>query len=228
VWDFLGLSEGREARLNGDELKAVWDALTGDDAARAYRGVAALATSPERAVPFLRESLRPAAPPDARQLARLLADLDSDAFAVREKATRELEALGEAAAPAFRKALEGSPSLETRRRVTRLLEQATVRALSPEQLRVQRAAGCPGVLRPPRRRGACWRNWAGAPEVRLTRDANSARKRLDKRNDGQARGEVGGSGCPPVPLRALQPRQREPIRSPGGEGKDHDYLPQQG
>ena len=55
-------------------------------------------------------------------MARLIADLDSDVFDVREKAAKEWK-LGAAAEPALRKALEGRPSAEVRRRVEGLLQE---------------------------------------------------------------------------------------------------------
>jgi WD40 repeat protein len=181
VWNVLELSERQGAQLSPEELKAVWEDLTGADAAKAYRGVAALASSPGQAAPFLRERLRPVILPEDKQLARLLADLDSDDFSTREKATRELEALGETAAPALRKVLEGKPSVETRRRVSRLLEQAAGKELAPEQLRVQRALAALEYAAAPEARRLLEELGQGAPEARLTRDAKAALKRLDKR-----------------------------------------------
>jgi hypothetical protein len=64
----------------------------------------------------------PSTPPDAKQLDRWLKDLDSDSFAVRDKARQELENLGHAASPALRKALAGKPSAEVRRAIEQLLE----------------------------------------------------------------------------------------------------------
>jgi hypothetical protein len=58
-----------------------------------------------------------------RQIARLIASLDNDQFAVREEATAELERLAEAALPAVRKAGAESPSAEVRRRAERLLQK---------------------------------------------------------------------------------------------------------
>jgi hypothetical protein len=57
-----------------------------------------------------------------KDIARWVADLDSNQFATREKATHELEKLGEAAQPALRKALEDNPKPEARKRLERLTE----------------------------------------------------------------------------------------------------------
>src|SRR5262245_12556283 len=61
-------------------------------------------------------------PADEARLAVLLKDLDSDQFAVREQATRELEKQGPSAHAFLRKALEGKLlSPEARRRVEKLV-----------------------------------------------------------------------------------------------------------
>jgi hypothetical protein len=59
-----------------------------------------------------------------KDIARWIADLDSEKFATREKATHELEKLGEAAQPALRKAIEGHPNPEARKRLERLTVSA--------------------------------------------------------------------------------------------------------
>lgn len=61
---------------------------------------------------------------DTKKIARWIAELDSDQFAVRDQATRELEKVGESAQPALRKALEGHPKPEARKRLERLTESA--------------------------------------------------------------------------------------------------------
>src|SRR5438034_2118916 len=75
---------------------------------------------------------------------RLIADLDSSRFVVRERAARELEGLGSAAEPALRKALAGKPSLEACNRIEKLLDQEPHQRSSPtpdrlRQLRVLEA-----------------------------------------------------------------------------------------
>jgi hypothetical protein len=82
-----------------------------------------LAASPRQSVPFLTERLKAQPTPDPRRIARLIADLDSNRFKVRQQATEELERLGPRAARALRKALQGQPTAEARTRLRRLLEQ---------------------------------------------------------------------------------------------------------
>lgn len=105
LWDATcGARPGAELTI--EQLRALWDDLIGTDAGRAYRAMWQLAVSPRASLPFLAERLRPAAPLDAaqqKQVERLLADLDDEAFAVRQKAETELEKMGDAIEPALRK-----------------------------------------------------------------------------------------------------------------------------
>jgi hypothetical protein len=69
-----------------------------------------------------------------KQVDRLLADLDSDRFAVRQQAEAELEKMGWMVEPALCKALESKPSLEMRRRIETVLAK-----LANERLWITRA-----------------------------------------------------------------------------------------
>src|SRR5262245_47942906 len=102
------------------DAAARWNDLLDNDAAQAFDAIYALTAAPDQAVPFLKERLRPAAV-DTDKIQRLIADLDDERFAVRKQASAELEKIGEPAAPSLRKALEGGPSLEARRRIEDLL-----------------------------------------------------------------------------------------------------------
>jgi len=139
----------------------------------------ALAAARGQGIALLRGKVRPAAAIDPRHLARLVADLDSNEFSVREKATQELQALGERAAPSLRRALEKQPSLELRRRVKELLDG--LNQLPAEQVRGIRAVEVlehTGSLEARR----ILRSLAqGTPEARLTREAKASLKRLAKR-----------------------------------------------
>src|SRR5262249_39612021 len=138
-WDVAGVTERKraEARLTPQEWEALWKALAGTDGAQAHRAIARLTASPET-VAALNERLQPAPKIDADRLERLLRDLDSENFAVRDKATREIEKLGEVARPAIEHALAATDaSPEKHRRLERLHRQ--LRIPTGEPLRELRA-----------------------------------------------------------------------------------------
>jgi len=137
IWDVQRLGRARPKSAPTDkDPQQFWPVLAGNDAGKAYGALGELAAAPQGAVSFLQKQLRPVPAPDAQQLVRLIADLDSGDFAVRQKATEEIQHHGEAAIPGLRKVLAGKPSLELRQRVEQLLQQAS--GLTPEQLRQQR------------------------------------------------------------------------------------------
>jgi RNA polymerase sigma factor (sigma-70 family) len=125
VWDVTGRVEGGKfaaAELSPAELKAAWEGVTAEDAAKAHQCVWTLVADPRQSLPLLRASLKSPPAVDAKRLEQLIKDLDDDNFAKRERAAEELEKAGEQAARALQKALEGNPSAEVRLRVKRLLD----------------------------------------------------------------------------------------------------------
>jgi RNA polymerase sigma factor (sigma-70 family) len=186
VWDLTGRLAAGDSfgkRLAEEELKSHWATLAGADAAACYRAMQALAADPARAVPFLREGLRPVAAADEDTLTRLLANLGSAQFDVRERATAELERLGEQALPAVRKALDSQPGPEARRRLEQLLEkQERARwSPSPDQLRTRRALEVLERAGTPEARRVLETLAAGAPGARITQDARGVLARLSRR-----------------------------------------------
>jgi hypothetical protein len=113
------------------ELEADWRDL-GGDAAKAYAALGRLISSPERAVPFMSKPLQSAKTPDSRRIERLIGDLDDAQFQVREKAAKELEAVGEHTVPLLQKALAGNLSTEVRRRLEALSDRLNGASLSAE------------------------------------------------------------------------------------------------
>jgi hypothetical protein len=102
-------------------LTPLWDVLASSDAFRADLAVWRLAGAGRRAVALVRERLRPAPALPEKEIARLIEDLDSDAFATRERASAALKEVLAAAAPALRRACAARPSLEQLLRINRLL-----------------------------------------------------------------------------------------------------------
>ncbi len=123
VWDVRGRLEPRRT-LSAANREALWADLASADAVRSYQAIRNLTAAPASAVPFLRQRLHPVPPADEKRVARLIGDLDSNDFATRRKAVAELEKLDDRALPAYRKALAGQPSIETRRRLEELSAKA--------------------------------------------------------------------------------------------------------
>jgi hypothetical protein len=169
---------GAGAEPTPRRLEELWRDLGGADAGRAYDAVWRLAAAPRQAVPLLRGRMRPAAPVPAGRIARWVADLDDDNFAVREQASRELEAAGGAARAALQKALAGEPSAEVRRRAEALLQKLDGAAPSPGQLRPLRALEALEQCGTPEARQALRELAEGAPGARLTEEARAALRRL--------------------------------------------------
>jgi WD40 repeat protein len=185
LWDVTGLSqEGSSQRVNlpGKALDRLWTDLAGADPAKAYQAIWAMAAGPGQSVPFLQERLRPVAPADPQRVARLIADLDSKQFPVREKAAQELETVGELARPALRRTLAGRRSEEVRRRVGRLLEKLDGPVTSPEQLRGLRAIEVLEQIGTPEVRQVLHTLTNGVPEAKLTQEAKASLDRLARRS----------------------------------------------
>ena len=184
VWGVTGLGKDRPRRLplTPQELKILWTNLASEDAAKAYQAIDTLTACPPQTVPLLKENLKPVARVDPQRIARLIADLDSEHFAVREQATQELETLGEQAGPALRRWLAGGPSAEGRRRAERLLARLEAPADRPVRLRELRAVEVLERVGRGEARRALEELAKGAPEARLTQEAKAALGRLAERS----------------------------------------------
>lgn len=182
LWDMTG-RHGKPAasHLSAEEANACWAELASSDAARAFRARWRLASSPCEAVTLLRNYLRPVREADAQKLPRLLAELGSTQFVVRAKAQTDLEALGELAEPALREALTANPTLEVRQRLQRLLDRMHATAPPSDVLQSMRAIAVLEDIATPAARDVLQTLAAGAPVVRLTREAQASLDRLAKR-----------------------------------------------
>jgi hypothetical protein len=181
LWDVSGLRRAGSlptASLTDKEFEALWTDLAGSDAPKAYRAVWALSATPRQAMPLLKARLRPVAPSDPKRVAGLVADLDSDEFAVRERAARGLADLGESAGPALRKVLTERPSAETRQRVEQLLAELGQPVASPERLRVLRAIEALEYAGTADARQVLEALAGGMPEAQVTQEAKASLHRL--------------------------------------------------
>ncbi len=141
LWDVPGpTAEGRPAprELTAEALTDLWKDLAGDDASRTWQAVLSLAAAPKAALPFLQQQLKPGAALDAKAIAKLIADLDSEKFDERESATEALVRAGKTAEEAVKKALENKPSAEAKQRLELVMSKLSG-ALGPNQEEVRAA-----------------------------------------------------------------------------------------
>jgi hypothetical protein len=185
IWDLTARgSNGQSATpgIVGNDLQELWRQLAADDASLAYQAIGAMITTPSQSVPFLQAHLQPIKPSDSRQIQRWIVNLDDNRYAVRKKATEELEKLGELAEPALRQALKGKPSAEMRRRAATLIDQLDGVILKPEAIRTLRAMEVLERIGTPEARRVLEALANGAPGATVTQEAEAALKRLGKRD----------------------------------------------
>jgi RNA polymerase sigma factor (sigma-70 family) len=181
LWDLARTGptgEPTASKLTSGDADSLWTDLADGDGAKAYRAVWSLALAPGEAVPFIKERLRPSTGVDEKRVARLIQELDADDFAAREKASEELEKLGEAAAGELRKVMKGSSSAELRRRAEQLLSKFEGPEGSPPRLREVRAVEVLELIGTPEA-GTVLQDLAkGAAGSRLTQEAKASLERL--------------------------------------------------
>jgi RNA polymerase sigma factor (sigma-70 family) len=165
---------------DGKQVAAWWDNLASPDAGRAYAAVWRLAEVPGVSVPFLRQRLKPVTDAQVEAIHRHIENLDSDSFAVRQEAFRQLQLLGPAAAPALRQTLEKKVPLEVRRRIEPLLDGLTHGPAPVEYLRTLRALAVLEHAGTADARRLLQELAGGAPEAWLTQEAQSSFGRMPK------------------------------------------------
>jgi WD40 repeat protein len=183
IWDVSRLSptpKPAAVELTAKDVEGFWSDLAGDDGVKAFQSIQKLTSDPKQAVTFLQGQLKAAVPLDPQKISQLIKDLDSEGFAARDEATRELEKLGELAIPPLEKVLASQPSLETRRRAEQLLEKVSGKVLSAEQVRLVRAVEVLEQSGTSEARQLLETLAKGAPGALPTREAQAALSRFAK------------------------------------------------
>jgi WD40 repeat protein len=179
VWDLAAVEA---AAFAGDDRRPddrLWDSLASPDPAVGWAAVRGLAARPATTPGLLAARLPVPAPGTVE---RCVADLDSPSFAVRDRATRTLAVLGEAAEGAVRRAFGTSPSAEVRRRAEQVLGQYQSRdgRLPPVLLRSFRAVEALERLGTPEAAAVLAKWAAGEPSALRTAEAKAALERMGK------------------------------------------------
>jgi HEAT repeat protein len=181
VWDSTELPQEEPlpwARLSLKELEVFYSDLQTEDPREVYRSLGTLILAGNQSVSFLEKRLHPIQPVESQKITRLVADLESDNFAIRQSATTELGKAERQAEPALRQLLAGQHSVEGRRRAERLLSRLD-RTKCPERMQLWLALQALEHIGTPEARKLLASLAAGAPAAQLTEEAKAALGRLN-------------------------------------------------
>ena len=160
-----------------NSLAVAWGKLEELEPVPAYAAMAALVADPAKAIPLLRKRLRPAPDASDADVDALIARLDADTFAEREKASADLERLGPNAVPRVEARVAKGVSAEARGRLRRFLSRYAGSNPSPHHLRCVRGVAVVEAIGTDTAR-ALLAEWAKGPkDDALTREAGAAMQR---------------------------------------------------
>jgi WD40 repeat protein len=183
VWSLgaPGVATRGKGELDENSLESLWKDLSTVDAAKAFEVMQQLRSSPKQAVALVGKHLKPSGDETgADVIAKWVTLLDDDNFEMREKASRELAAIGPAARSALVAAREGKSSPEARRRISELVDKLDADGALQTLIRTARALE---VLEELATRDACQLLEAlgrGNRSADLTEDAKTCLQRMSR------------------------------------------------
>jgi WD40 repeat protein len=193
VWDATRPRTQRVIRITAAaaDISARFKDLTSDDAEQAYASIWALVKAPKETVSFLTDQRTLFEATDVAKIERWIADLDSNKFVERERASQELGLVLDEAEEHLKKARLGTQSAEARRRIDQLL-QAKTTGFTGKKLQTFRAIEILEHIATPETEGPAAgptglaaisllkKVAAGPAEARMTREAVAALDRVER------------------------------------------------
>jgi hypothetical protein len=174
---------GKDERLvpSGLPLADAWEALADANGKAGFQAQGRFLAEPGPAVEWFAARLTPVVQPDPSRVKALIANLDNEDFATRERPTADLKEHGQLVTAALREVVAKSSSAEARRRADGLLREVENGVIPPRELRALRAVEVLEWIAAPEARARLLELTKGAPDARLTREAAATRKRLEGR-----------------------------------------------
>jgi WD40 repeat protein len=178
IWD-LAPETAVAKKLRLKEIEGLWADLAGNDVSKAYHAIRIFAASPTESLPYLRDHLQPVEEIELKHVERLIADLDSERFGVRDEAAKKLKKLTWEFEPAIRRALERMLSQEVRRNLEAILAAPQEVPRAPT-LRTLRAIQVLERIGTQEARELLRMLANGPPDARLTKEAKASLERVTK------------------------------------------------
>lgn len=188
VWDFQALPKASEELLrkglDAATLDRLWSDLGNADPQRSFPAMILLAHRPDRAIPLIRDRLKPVSSATHKGVPRLIAELDDAEFTVREAASEALKARGATVEPDLQRAFVKATSAEVRR-LREVLDHCAATPPAPDILRQDRATTLLEWIGSTEARTILRHLSQGVPAAYPTHQAASALERLERRADGR-------------------------------------------
>jgi len=183
IWDLsqrMSDKGFKPIELSAAEWAKQWEALADTDGAKLHEAIWELIAA-KQTVDRVAARLQPCRSLTDREVAALVAQLDSEEFAVRREAMAKLAQNIDSASSALRRIFEGEvSSLEVRRRLENLLDGEGT--LSPELLPAWHAIEILEQIGTPEARKVLETLAGGTEKARITSEAKAALKRLEKKH----------------------------------------------
>lgn len=182
LWDLTLKSDGKTAPLEAKDLAHAWATLATLNP-QVSATIRRMVQSPEATLAHLREHFPPAKKETVEEEApdKLVADLDSTIFKMRDAAAKKLARLGERALPALKKSLAANPSLELHRRVLALVKAIESPEITPADLQITRGVEVLERIGNAEARALLMTLSRGDPVARATQEAAAALARLERK-----------------------------------------------
>jgi len=178
LWDVKKATSSGEIDIrDAAALTRLWDCLAQLDSKTSYQAIWRLVEAQEASLSLIGKKLKPIGSHDSSHIEELIQKLDDKDFAQRESASKELQKIGEAAAPVLENALAGKVSLEARRRIEEILKSLT----GPRRLQATRALEVLELIGNQGAKELLRSLSQGAPKAWLTEEAKASLNRLEKR-----------------------------------------------
>lgn len=184
LWDLKKLKGypyvPEQRTLSPTTCARLWDQLHKSNGTLAFEAIWKLSASEKTALPILEKKLRPVPPIDQELVSGCLVNLSSKSFATRDRASRQLERIGEKLISALNRHLSEAKGLEEKSRIKKLIKNA--QHPSPGERQAHRAIQVLEHIGTERAKKLLQRIASGCPESRITKAAKASHGRVISKN----------------------------------------------
>lgn len=160
-------------QVTEEMVREQWEHLAFDYVDNVDWMIQVMCKRPELTVSILAKEFAPVEPVNRDRLNKLMNDLESERFVIRQKATGELTKLGEGVIDELRRRRAATTSEDLRIRIERILNEIDQSFLKGKQLRIRRGMEILERIETPEAKQLLMKLSKGDPAAMLTREASA-------------------------------------------------------